>query len=216
MNIDSSGFVPKVRSEEIVTKEVDGELLVYDRKRDKAHCLNKTAAAIWKLCDGETSTAEIALKLQTTEGSRQEAVGSEQLGGSAIASEISVTESSHTADTPHPIPDTQLPAPDTQLVWLALDQLRRSHLLEEAAGANGKTFCPPAIPSIAGMSRREAVRRISLSAAIALPLVISMTAPTAEASTSCKHHCDPCTTSAECCGVCSSTVPGCVGPMRCT
>jgi hypothetical protein len=59
MKIDSCAFLPEARSAEIITKEVDGELLVYDLIRDKAHCLNETAAAIWKLCDGRTSVPEI-------------------------------------------------------------------------------------------------------------------------------------------------------------
>jgi hypothetical protein len=109
--------------------------------------------------------------------------------------------------------------PDKQIIWLALDQLRRSHLLEEATTANAETTWPAAIPGLENMSRREAVRRIGLGAAITLPIVISMTAPTAvEAAVSCGASCHPCSTPADCCGVCSNTtVPGC-GPTtpRCT
>ena len=87
MKIDSCAFLPKARSEGIITRELDGELLVYDRTRDRAHCLNKTAAAIWKLCDGATNAPEIAERLsgagadgrrQQAERSGQCAVGSEQ------------------------------------------------------------------------------------------------------------------------------------------
>ena len=76
MKIEATEFLPLARREAIITKEVDGELLVYDVARDKAHCLNATAAAIWQLCDGRTSVSEISA--QWAEGSRQKAVGRRQ------------------------------------------------------------------------------------------------------------------------------------------
>jgi hypothetical protein len=36
------------------------ELLVYDLDSNKAHCLNQTAAFVWKSCDGQTSVTDIA------------------------------------------------------------------------------------------------------------------------------------------------------------
>src|SRR5258706_9587749 len=62
-------FLPLARSEEIITKRIDGELLVYNRLRDEAHCLNETAAAIWKCCDGRTTANEIAELLSKKTGS---------------------------------------------------------------------------------------------------------------------------------------------------
>ncbi|MGH7006281.1 MAG: PqqD family protein, partial [Alphaproteobacteria bacterium] len=35
-------------------------VLVYDVESNKAHCLNETAALIWKSCDGKTSISRIA------------------------------------------------------------------------------------------------------------------------------------------------------------
>jgi hypothetical protein len=57
------GFLPEARQEGIIRKEVDGELLVYDLEKNTAHCLNPTAALVWKLCDGQTSISELALSL---------------------------------------------------------------------------------------------------------------------------------------------------------
>ena len=37
----------------------DGELVLYHPERPEALCLNKTAALVWSLCDGENSVAEI-------------------------------------------------------------------------------------------------------------------------------------------------------------
>jgi coenzyme PQQ synthesis protein D (PqqD) len=54
---------PRARQESLVVKEVDGETLVYDRETDQAHCLNPTAASVWKKCDGRTSVRELARTL---------------------------------------------------------------------------------------------------------------------------------------------------------
>jgi hypothetical protein len=43
---------------------VPDEVLIYDLKQHKAHCLNKTAALVWNHCDGETSVSEMATLLQ--------------------------------------------------------------------------------------------------------------------------------------------------------
>jgi hypothetical protein len=47
-----------------VIEELPDEVLVYDLKRDKAHCLNPMAALVWRHCDGETSVAEMVRLLQ--------------------------------------------------------------------------------------------------------------------------------------------------------
>jgi len=54
---------PLARREGLVIRELADEVLVYDLDRDRAHCLNQTAAFIWQCCDGRTSTAEIARAL---------------------------------------------------------------------------------------------------------------------------------------------------------
>ncbi len=35
-------------------------MLVYDRDRDEAHCLNATAARVWAHCGGVTTVAKMA------------------------------------------------------------------------------------------------------------------------------------------------------------
>jgi hypothetical protein len=54
---------PVARTESLIVKEVDGETLVYDLKTDKAHCLNDTAARVWKNCDGRKTVSEISATL---------------------------------------------------------------------------------------------------------------------------------------------------------
>jgi len=52
--------MPSAREEDLIVKRLADEVLVYDLRSDKAHCLNHTAAFIWDRCDGETDVSEIA------------------------------------------------------------------------------------------------------------------------------------------------------------
>ncbi len=125
---------PVARTESLIVKEVDGETLVYDLKTDKAHCLNDTAARVWKNCDGRKTVSEISETL-------------------SAESSTSVKD---------------------EVVWLALDQLEKFQLLEEA----------PSKPAfLAGMTRRQMVARLGI-AAVALPAIMSIVSPTAQAQNS--------------------------------
>ena len=158
MNKSPRPYLPAARRDEIITREVDGELLIYDRVRDKAHCLNETAAAIWKRCDGRTTAKDIA-----------ESLARETAG-----------------------------AVDERLIWLGLNELRLKHLLAETEQ------WPNTFTGTSTLSRREAIRRIGLGAAIALPVVITITAPTPAQAGTCKSAGQPCGTSSQCCsGTCS-------------
>lgn len=172
MNNGPLEFLPLARTIGIVTKEVDDEVLVYDRERDRAHCLNMSAGALWRLCDGKTSTLDLAKSLEQKTGARL----------------------------------------NERVIWLGLEELRRNHLLDESV------LWPEQMDAAKGMSRREAVRRIGVGAAIGLPIVLSITAPTAaQAAQSCAGQCRPCKTNADCCvGVCSKPAPGCGGGSRCS
>ena len=50
---------PVARQRGLATQELREEVLVYDLERDKAFCLNRTAALVWKHCDGRTPPAEM-------------------------------------------------------------------------------------------------------------------------------------------------------------
>jgi hypothetical protein len=56
-------LMPRARQDELVVEELPDETLVYDLERDKARCLNPTAALVWSHCDGRTSVAEVAALL---------------------------------------------------------------------------------------------------------------------------------------------------------
>jgi hypothetical protein len=55
--------LPLARTEKLIVKEIDDEVLVYDLVSDKAHCLNYTSALVWKNCDGTKSVSEINARL---------------------------------------------------------------------------------------------------------------------------------------------------------
>lgn len=54
---------PHAREDRLVLREVADEVLVYDLSRHEAHCLNRTAALVWRECDGRTPVDQIARRL---------------------------------------------------------------------------------------------------------------------------------------------------------
>ena len=50
--------MPQARKSGLIIQELDSEILIYDQDTNKAHCLNQTAAKVWKYCDGETTLAD--------------------------------------------------------------------------------------------------------------------------------------------------------------
>ena len=53
-------LAPKARKSSLIVKELAGETLVYDEKNHQAHCLNETAARVWKFCDGRTTVPKMS------------------------------------------------------------------------------------------------------------------------------------------------------------
>lgn len=124
--------LPRARTDELLIEEFPDETLVYDLRRDRAHCLNRTASLVWRACDGRTQVKEIAGRLASEAG---------------------------------------LPA-DEALVWMALTRLEKARLLAERVDAPGPR---------AGYARREVIRTLGLTGALALflPAVESIVAPLA-------------------------------------
>jgi hypothetical protein len=161
MRTKTAAAVPRARKEGVLVQEMLHEVLLYDTKRHTAHCLNPTAALVWKHCDGRTSVEEIARRLETSLGT----------------------------------------IVDEDVVWCALNQLEKDHLLEEniAWPVDSKRI-----------SRRELVRRLGIGAAIALPLVTSIIAPTAAYAGSTGFGTGtPCSNNTQCAsGNCQNIDPG--------
>jgi hypothetical protein len=141
---------PRRRQDGLIVREIAGEVLVYDKPRERALCLNETAAAVWKQCDGRTAPARIAKRLVV----------------------------------------------DERLVWCALEQLGKDHLLEARVAQPAE---------MAGMTRRQQLKALGKAAAIAVPAVIAVTAPTAAEASTCAGANAPCLSSTQCCSrVCTN------------
>ncbi len=55
---------PRARTRGLLVRELEGELLVYDRKAHRAHRLNRSAAVVFEASDGGTSVADLAARLR--------------------------------------------------------------------------------------------------------------------------------------------------------
>jgi hypothetical protein len=55
--------LPRLGADGLVVHDLSDEVLVYDKVTDQAHCLNQTAALVWRACDGKLGPAQIAQKL---------------------------------------------------------------------------------------------------------------------------------------------------------
>jgi hypothetical protein len=154
MNEKARTAKPVARKQGLVIQELPDELLVYDLDRDRAHCLNTTAAFVWQRCDGRNTTAQIARTL----GRQFDC------------------------------------AVDEKIVWLALDQLGKNHLLDRQA-------VPP--PALMGMNRRAMVRALGVAAIVAVPVITSIVAPTPTQASTCIASGQSCSTPSQCCsGLC--------------
>ena len=152
---------PLARTDALIVKEFADETLVYDLTTDKAHCLNLTAARVWKGCNGERTVAELCELIEAETGT-------------------SVKQ---------------------EMVWLALDQLENFRLLSDA---------PVRSFQLTGMSRRNLVKRIGI-AALALPVIISITAPPAQAQGSGAPPGGCCNNPSQCQSNSCNQNPTCVG-----
>ncbi len=66
---EMNAIVPRARKESLVITEIPDEVLVYDLKNDKAHCLNRPAAVVWANCDGKKTIAQVSQALECELGS---------------------------------------------------------------------------------------------------------------------------------------------------
>jgi hypothetical protein len=77
-------MLPTARSANLTVQELPDETLIFDHQNHKAHCLNRTTALVWKLCDGRTSLAAIA---QRVGGAAIAELALEQLAGRDLLTE---------------------------------------------------------------------------------------------------------------------------------
>jgi Coenzyme PQQ synthesis protein D (PqqD) len=66
MNIPRAVPIPLARQDGLVVQELPGETLVYDTESNRAHCLNSSAAFVWRACDGSNTVNDIAGKFESS------------------------------------------------------------------------------------------------------------------------------------------------------
>ena len=53
-------MLPLARRDDLIVRELADETLVYETRRHKAHCLNRSAALVWSNCDGRKTVQELS------------------------------------------------------------------------------------------------------------------------------------------------------------
>jgi hypothetical protein len=61
--MDRAVLKPTARDKGLLVRELPEETLVYDLKTHEAHCLNPSAAVVWKHADGRTTVAQLTRRL---------------------------------------------------------------------------------------------------------------------------------------------------------
>ncbi|MBI2867644.1 MAG: PqqD family protein [Chloroflexi bacterium] len=56
--------LPQKRTDGVLEVKAGEETLLYDRARNKAHCLNRSAALVWERCDGKSTVQDTVAALQ--------------------------------------------------------------------------------------------------------------------------------------------------------
>ena len=59
---------PLARKSGIFAENLPEEVVLYDKTRDKVHCLNKTAAAVWESSDGSKTIDELVQVVESKSG----------------------------------------------------------------------------------------------------------------------------------------------------
>jgi hypothetical protein len=54
---------PRARQQGLVVRDLGDELVVYELESHRGHCLNRTAAVVWRACDGQRTIAAIAAEV---------------------------------------------------------------------------------------------------------------------------------------------------------
>jgi len=68
MKTNDDAILPAARTEDLIVQEMADEVLVYDQRRHQAHCLNETAARVWRGLDGQSTARQVAARLSQQQG----------------------------------------------------------------------------------------------------------------------------------------------------
>ena len=59
---------PEAREDGLLVQTVGDETIIYDQLHDRAHRLNRTAALVWRSCDGRRTVRDLTQTLHTETG----------------------------------------------------------------------------------------------------------------------------------------------------
>ena len=59
---------PVAKKQGLICTKLLGETIVFDRGRNRAHCLNPTVSLVWQHCDGRNTVSDIAAALRKKSG----------------------------------------------------------------------------------------------------------------------------------------------------
>lgn len=170
--------MPVARQTGLVVQEASGETLIYDLERHKAHCLNASAALVWRYSDGQSDVRAVANELCSRLGLPDEPdvvwVAVEQLR------------------------KAKLLEPD----------LRAGRDTGRPSTTKSGSFQPGGGSPVNQSRRSALLRIGLVGGAAALaPLVTSIIAPTAVSAATCLPTGSSCVSGAQCCsGVCTSNL----------
>lgn len=54
---------PRARKQGLIVRGLGDEVVVYELESHRGHCLNRTAALVWRACDGRRTVAAVAAQL---------------------------------------------------------------------------------------------------------------------------------------------------------
>jgi hypothetical protein len=60
--------LPEAKKTNLLTTELEDEVVVYDPERKQAHSLNRTALAVWNQCDGQSSLTDLQRRVSADVG----------------------------------------------------------------------------------------------------------------------------------------------------
>jgi Coenzyme PQQ synthesis protein D (PqqD) len=189
--------LPRARKDGVLATDVGNELVVYDSKDHRGHCLNPAAAVVWRHLDGQISMEALVASL------RREL--------DAPANEDTVRLALEELDKAHLLAEPlEAAAPR--------DVSRRSALRQMAAAAGGGAVLLPAITSIVAPPAHAQVSAVGCSPPDTCQTFTCQggcaCVPTTEGSTVCivPTCVAPCTTTADCPPGTVCFTLGCCGP----
>lgn len=55
---------PRAKRDGLLSEQLEDELIVYDQESNRGHCLNRTAALVWRHADGDRTIADLVAILR--------------------------------------------------------------------------------------------------------------------------------------------------------